>query len=132
VARFHVRQLELAAIGAYLLGFSLLTSRLSFIFKDEIMKENPSNAGVLFFPVILGSNKTTVSVVTSQNEYYSLYLSIGNIHNNVQCVHHEAMIPIGFLAIPKGKFMFRKQIVPFLITSPGERKHDKDPEFLCF
>ncbi|KAL6305520.1 hypothetical protein BKA93DRAFT_816905 [Sparassis latifolia] len=36
----------------------------------------------MFIPVILGSDKTTVSVATGQNEYYPLYLSIGNVFNN--------------------------------------------------
>ena len=34
-------------------------------------------------PMILGSNKTTVSVTTGHSEYWLLYDSIGNIHNNV-------------------------------------------------
>jgi hypothetical protein len=32
----------------------------------------------MFAPVILGSDKTTVSVATGQNEYYPLYAGIGN------------------------------------------------------
>ena len=35
----------------------------------------------MLIPVIIGSNKTTVSVGTSNNEYYPLYISIGNIFN---------------------------------------------------
>jgi hypothetical protein len=65
------------------------------------MKENPSNDGVLFVPIISGSDKTTVSVATGQNEYYPLYLSIGNIHNNVRCAHRESMIPLAFLQSPR-------------------------------
>ncbi|KIN95142.1 hypothetical protein M404DRAFT_166656, partial [Pisolithus tinctorius Marx 270] len=36
-------------------------------------------------PIILGSDKTTVSVTTGQNDYWPVYISIGNIHNNIQC-----------------------------------------------
>ncbi|KAF8258733.1 hypothetical protein EI94DRAFT_1753752 [Lactarius quietus] len=54
--------------------FSILTS--------DIIAEDPETHGSMFVPVILGSNKTTVSVATGQNEYYPLYASIGNIHNH--------------------------------------------------
>lgn len=53
-------------------------------------------------PVILGSDKTTVSVATGQNEYYPLYLSLGNVTNGVRRAHRNAVVVIGFLAIPKG------------------------------
>jgi Plavaka transposase len=57
----------------------------------------------MFVPVILGSDKTTVSVATGHNEYYPLYISIGNIHNNVRRAHKNGLVIIGFLAIPSGK-----------------------------
>ncbi|KAG2090577.1 hypothetical protein BD769DRAFT_1371547, partial [Suillus cothurnatus] len=50
---------------------------------DEIAKD-PRNHGATFVPIILGSDKTTVSVATGQNDYYPLYASIGNVHNNVR------------------------------------------------
>ena len=50
---------------------------------------------------MLGSDKTTVSVATGQNEYYPLYMSIGNISNAVRRAHRNAVVVIGFLAIPK-------------------------------
>ncbi|KIK72964.1 hypothetical protein PAXRUDRAFT_89739, partial [Paxillus rubicundulus Ve08.2h10] len=56
-----------------------------------------------FMPIILGSNKTTVSVATGQNDFYPLYLLIGNVHNSVQHVHSDAVMLIGFLAMPKNK-----------------------------
>ncbi|OBZ69148.1 hypothetical protein A0H81_10933 [Grifola frondosa] len=67
---------------------------------DEIAKD-PATAGAAFVPIILGSDKTTVSVATGQNEYYPLYASIGNVHNNVRRAHRNAVALIGFLAIPK-------------------------------
>ncbi|EPQ59998.1 hypothetical protein GLOTRDRAFT_101899 [Gloeophyllum trabeum ATCC 11539] len=57
--------------------------------------------GATFVPIILGSDKTTVSVATGQNEYYPLYMSIGNIHNNVRRAHRDGVVLIGFLAIAK-------------------------------
>ena len=55
----------------------------------------------MFVPVILGSDKTTVSVATGQTDYYPLYLSIGNIHNNVRWSHRGGIALIAFLAIAK-------------------------------
>lgn len=57
----------------------------------------------MFVPIILGSDKTTVSVATGQNEYYPVYLSIGNIRNNVRRAHRNGVVLLGFLAIPKGQ-----------------------------
>ncbi|KAH7903012.1 hypothetical protein BJ138DRAFT_1021251, partial [Hygrophoropsis aurantiaca] len=63
--------------------------------------ENPATHGSAFVPIILGSDKTTVSVATGQNDYYPLYLSIGNVHNSVRRAHRNAVVLIGFLSIPK-------------------------------
>lgn len=57
----------------------------------------------MFVPIILGSDKTTVSVATGQNEYYPLYLSIGNVQNHMRRAHKNALVVVGFLPIPKGK-----------------------------
>ncbi|KAG1838509.1 hypothetical protein C8R48DRAFT_751535 [Suillus tomentosus] len=81
---------------------------------DNIAKD-PAMHGSMFVPVISGSNKTTVSVVTGQNDYYPLYASIGNAHNNVRCAHHNTVAVIGFLAIPK-----------------MTKKHSDDPHFQKF
>lgn len=57
----------------------------------------------MLVPYILGSDKTTVSVGTGHIEYYPLYGSLGNVHNNVRRAHRNALVVIGFLAIPKSK-----------------------------
>lgn len=57
-------------------------------------------------PIILGSDKTTVSVATGQNEYYPLYGSLGNAQNHVRRAHRNALTVIGFLAIPKSNVFF--------------------------
>lgn len=57
----------------------------------------------MFVPIILGSDKTTVSVATGNNEYYPLYLSLGNVRNNVRRAHRDALVLVAFLAIPKCK-----------------------------
>lgn len=67
---------------------------------DELAKVL-ANAGTTFCPVILGSDKTTVSVATGSNEYYPVYLSNGLVHNNARRAHRNAVSLLAFLAIPK-------------------------------
>ena len=74
-------------------------------FTQDIIAEDPETDGSLFVPIILGSDKTTVSVGTGDNKYYPLYMSIGNIHNNVRCAHRNGVVLVGFLAIPKNQFI---------------------------
>lgn len=58
----------------------------------------------MLVPVDLGSDKTTTSVATGQNEFYPLYATPGNIKNNARQGHEDAVALIGFLAIPKSTF----------------------------
>lgn len=69
--------------------------------QDRIVADDPTTEDSTFVPIILGSDKTTVSVATGQTDYYPLYLSIGNVHNQVRRAHRNAVSVIGFLAIPK-------------------------------
>ena len=52
-------------------------------------------------PVILGMDKTTVSVATGHQEYHPVYMSLGNIHNEMRRAHGDGVVPVAFLAIPK-------------------------------
>ncbi|KAG1786809.1 hypothetical protein EV424DRAFT_1356686 [Suillus variegatus] len=67
----------------------------------DLIATDPETHGSTFVPVVLGSDNTTVSIVTGNNEYYPLYASIGNVHNNVRHTHREALAIVGFLTIPK-------------------------------
>ncbi|KAG2143883.1 hypothetical protein BD769DRAFT_1661276 [Suillus cothurnatus] len=67
----------------------------------DLIAKNQETYGLMFVPLIIGSDKTVVSVATGQTEYYPLYLSIGNIYNSVQCAHRRGVVLIGFLVIPK-------------------------------
>ncbi|KIK21860.1 hypothetical protein PISMIDRAFT_12004 [Pisolithus microcarpus 441] len=67
----------------------------------DIIVEDEAMHGSTFVPIILGSDKTAVSVATGNNEFYLLYLSIGNVRNNVRRAHRNALVLLGFLAIPK-------------------------------
>jgi hypothetical protein len=70
----------------------------------DLIAEDPETHGSVFCPIILGSDKTTVSVATGNNEYWPVYLSIGNIRNNVRRAHCNGVALLGFLAIPKCNF----------------------------
>lgn len=88
------------AIRLFLMVYSD-NSDASQLFQD-IIAESPVNKGAMFVPVMLGSDKTTVSIGTGDNEFWPLYGSVGNIHNNMCRVHGASFVLIGFLAIPKG------------------------------
>jgi hypothetical protein len=70
---------------------------------QDMIADDQETHGAMFVPVILGSDKTTVSVATGQNEYYPLYAGIGNAQNHVRRAHRNALALIGFLAIPKSE-----------------------------
>jgi len=57
----------------------------------------------MLVPIILGSDKTTVSVATGHTEYWPIYGSIGNIHNSVRRAHGAGLVLVGFLSIPKSE-----------------------------
>ncbi|KAH9912325.1 uncharacterized protein B0H18DRAFT_1088486 [Fomitopsis serialis] len=63
--------------------------------------KDPATHGSMLSPVILGADKTTVSVGTGHQEFHPLYMSLGNVHNPLRRAHKDAIIPIAFLAIPK-------------------------------
>ncbi|KAG6823325.1 hypothetical protein H0H92_010595, partial [Tricholoma furcatifolium] len=67
----------------------------------DILAADEDTHGAMFVPVILGSDKTTVSVATGQNDFYPLYAVIRSTHNAVRRAHRDALSLIGFLAIPK-------------------------------
>ncbi|KIL00125.1 hypothetical protein PAXRUDRAFT_8417 [Paxillus rubicundulus Ve08.2h10] len=71
---------------------------------DDITKDVETH-GATFMPIILGSNKTMVLVATGQNDYWPVYLSIGNVHNNVRRAHRGAVALLPFLATPKGPYI---------------------------
>jgi len=88
----------------------------------------------MYCGIILGSDKTTVSVATGNVEYHPLYLSISNPHNTVRRAHNQAVIPIAFLAIPKG-MLCDVLVHPQFLRTIGflaTRKEDNDAAFRLF
>jgi hypothetical protein len=68
-----------------------------------MIAEDQNTHGSMFVPIVLGSDKTTVSVATGQNDYWPVYLSIGNVHNCVRRAHRGGIVLLGFLPIPKSE-----------------------------
>ncbi|KAI5991664.1 hypothetical protein EDC04DRAFT_2872897 [Pisolithus marmoratus] len=64
---------------------------------NELAKKE-ENHGAMFVPIILGSDKTVVSVATGNNEYWPLYITTGNVHNSAHCGHGQAVSLLGFLS----------------------------------
>jgi len=73
--------------------------------EQDIISADVDTHGAIFIPIILGSDKTTVSVATGQHEYHPVYMSIGNVRNHIRRAHKDALVLIGFLPIPKGEFI---------------------------
>ena len=87
----------------------------------------------MFVPIILGSDKTTVSVRTGNNKYWPLYLSIGNIHNNVRRAHRNGVVLLGFLAIPKSApFRFPHRAVCLIKCLTADKKYQNNAKFRKF
>ena len=74
----------------------------------------------MFVPIILGSDKTTVSVGTGNNEYWPVYLSIGNIHNTTRRAHRNGIVLLGFLPISKSEFKFIIIIIYINVFDSGQ------------
>ncbi|KAK0474073.1 hypothetical protein IW261DRAFT_1423188 [Armillaria novae-zelandiae] len=55
----------------------------------EIHEADPTTNGAMLVPIILGSDKTTVSVATGNVEYHLAYISIGNILNHCYDYRHS-------------------------------------------
>ena len=91
------------ASGRSSAAFVEIISLILVCAQDIISVEIPDANGAMFVAIIIGSDKTTVSVATGQNEYWPLYASIGNIHNNLRRGHGSGLVLVGFLAIPKSK-----------------------------
>ncbi|KDQ59819.1 hypothetical protein JAAARDRAFT_192277 [Jaapia argillacea MUCL 33604] len=73
--------------------------------KSTEIANNPGTHRAMLVPIILGADKTTVSVAMGQNDFHLVYMSIANPHNSVRHAHRDALIPVAFLVIPKNFLM---------------------------
>lgn len=102
---------------------------------QDLISDDPTTHGAMFVPIVLGSDATTVSVATGQNDFYPLYASIGNVRNNVRRAHRDAVAIIGFLAIPKGMLYVYSQFDDTqlkLAHFTADKKHEHDALFWKF
>jgi hypothetical protein len=49
--------------------------------QDDILRDHPLTQGAMLVPIIAGSDKTTVSVVTGHQEFHPVYAKAGNLDN---------------------------------------------------
>ncbi len=87
----------------YRINYDRCHTNTRTVFQD-ILAQNPETHGSTFCPIILGSDKTTVSVAMGHNVYYPLYLSNRLIQNNVRRAHCNGVTLIAFLAILKSEY----------------------------
>lgn len=79
----------------------LLLNTKSTCIHQDIIAEEPEMHGAMFCPSIFGTDKTTVSVATGQNDYYPLYMSPAVLFNSTRRAHRNGVVLVAFLAIPK-------------------------------
>ncbi|TBU36576.1 hypothetical protein BD309DRAFT_995548 [Dichomitus squalens] len=79
---------------------NLMSARFAWKQADKTAQD-PATHGAMLVPVVLGADKTTVSVATGHQEFHPVYASAGNVDNSMRRAHGEAVIPVAFLPIPK-------------------------------
>ncbi|KAG5221584.1 Transcriptional repressor TUP [Salix suchowensis] len=97
--------------------------------------EDETCDGTMLVPVVLGSDKTTVSVATGNNEFYPLYGGIGNVHNKVRRAHRDAISLIALLAIPKSElnpYTNTMHMLTRLSLRSASREYQNDANFHKF
>ena len=77
-------------------------SLYSYLHIQDTIAQDKLTHGSMFAPVIARSDKTTVSVATSHQEYLPVYISPGPISNTACRGHGNSVLPVAFLPIPKG------------------------------
>ncbi|KIL57451.1 hypothetical protein M378DRAFT_188432 [Amanita muscaria Koide BX008] len=75
----------------------------------KIVNQNPSTDGAMLVPIIVGSDKTTVSVATGHQEFHPVYIGAGNITNTMRRLHLIGIEPVALLPIPKTSWKHRKR-----------------------
>ncbi len=95
--------------------------------QTEIYEADPTTYGAMLVPIILGSDKTTVSVATGNVEYHPAYISIGNILNRARRAHRNAVMPFAFLAIPKCMLAVLARVILILIAHSGSQIRQRCP-----
>ncbi|CDO71967.1 hypothetical protein BN946_scf184943.g1 [Trametes cinnabarina] len=69
----------------------------------DVIAQDPATHGAMFTPICIAADKTTASVATGNQEFHPVYAMSGNVTNEMRRSHREAVVPIGFLPIPKAE-----------------------------
>lgn len=86
----------------------------------------------MFVPIILGSDKTTVSVATGHTEFWPIYLSVGNIRNNARRAQKNGVVLLGFLGIPKSQLILLLKSEYQYLHFLAEKRHRDDNHYRKF
>jgi len=86
----------------------------------------------MLIPIVAGSDKTTVSVATGQQEYHPVYVSPGNISNVARRSHGAGVLPISFLPISKGMPLFPSCCSDISRITAVSKRQRKKPVFKTF
>ncbi|KAI9452680.1 hypothetical protein BJY52DRAFT_1124162 [Lactarius psammicola] len=87
---------------------NLMSGNWAFREADTISQDKNTH-GAMFVPIVAGSDKTTVSIATGNQEYHPVYASLGNLTNTARRGHGNGVVPIAFLPIPKSTKRQRKK-----------------------
>lgn len=71
-------------------------------------------------------------MATGHNEYWPIYLSIGNIHNNLRRAHRNGLVLLGFLTIPKCKYILHRNFFKFRFSHLASREFLDNASFRKF
>jgi hypothetical protein len=89
----------------------------------------------MFLPLVMGSDKTTVSVATGNQEFHPFYGSPGIISGIAQRSHGSGVLPYAMLPIPKGLYMFSLRPSKCILTDfllLVAKRHRDTPAFKKF
>ena len=83
--------------------YSILSSR-RYMAEHHVESDirGSEHTHVMFLPLIMGSDKTTIAIVTGNQEFHPFYGSPGVISNITHRSHGSRVLPYAMLPIPKG------------------------------
>ncbi|KAF9494639.1 hypothetical protein BDN71DRAFT_1496364 [Pleurotus eryngii] len=90
---------------------------------NKIAEDDNTCDGAMLIPIILGSDKTTVSVAMGNNKFYPLYGRIRNMHNNC-CEHTIALQEACTLHKAWDNYGVVGDLIPFTSVFPQVNIHE--------